>query len=207
MPKKVSKASSRKKTVISNNFLSRIKWDDSYVSLSVGLIVVVIIAVLGVVFFKGNRAMQDTSSTQLKPSVDSIQSQDQVGNKNTGKIGSTYTVKAGDTLWSISEKVYKSGYNWVDIAKANNLTNPGNIFAGNKLAIPNVKAKEITVAQTPTKVMTIAGNTYTIQKGDTLWNISVRAYGDGYSWVKIAKANNLSNPDLIFSGNVLKIPR
>ncbi len=206
MPKKVTKTSSRKKAVISNNFLSRIKWDDSYVSLSVGLIVVVVIAVLGVVFFKGNRAAQDTSSTQFKPSIEFNQSQENE-TVQTVKAGSTYTVKAGDSLWSISEKAYKSGYNWVDIAKANNLTNPGNIFAGNKLTIPNVKPREITVTQAPTKIATIAGNTYTIQKGDDLWNISVRAYGDGYSWIKIAKANNLTNPDLIFSGNVLKIPR
>ncbi len=206
MPKKVSKASSRKKTVVSNNLLSRIKWDDSYVSLSVGLIVVVVIAVLGVVFFRGNRVSQDTSSTQFKPSIEFNQSQENE-TVQTVKAGGTYTVKAGDTLWSISEKAYKSGYNWVDIAKANNLTNPGNIFAGNKLAIPNVKPKDVTVVQAPVKVITIAGNSYTVQKGDDLWNISVRAYGDGYSWVKIAKANNLSEPDLIFSGNVLKIPR
>ncbi|PIZ97158.1 MAG: lectin, partial [Candidatus Levybacteria bacterium CG_4_10_14_0_2_um_filter_35_8] len=38
-------------------------------------------------------------------------------------------------------------------------------------------------------------------------NIAVRAYGDGYRWVDIARANGLENPDLIFSGNVLKIPR
>lgn len=206
MPRKTS---AEKKTLVNNNLLSRIKWDDSYVSLSVGLIVVVIIALLGVVFFKGNRGVQDTSSTQFKPSIELEQSKDneEAQEVNAETVGSTYTVKAGDTLWSISEKVYKSGYNWVDIAKANNLTDPGNIFAGNKLKIPNVKAKEITVSETTTKVMTISGNTYAVQKGDDLWNISVRAYGDGYSWVKIAKANNLTNPDLIFSGNVLKIPR
>ena len=28
----------------------------------------------------------------------------------------------------ISEKFYKSGYNWVDIAKANNIANPNSIF-------------------------------------------------------------------------------
>ena len=53
----------------------------------------------------------------------------------------------------------------------------------------------------------IEGNTYTVQKGDTLWDISVRAYGDGYRWVEIAEANNLANPDLIHSGNEFVLPR
>ncbi|HUV71729.1 MAG TPA: LysM peptidoglycan-binding domain-containing protein [Clostridia bacterium] len=44
-------------------------------------------------------------------------------------------------------------------------------------------------------------------KGDTLWDISVRAYQDGYRWVEIAEANNLSNPNIIHPGNALTIPR
>ncbi|MFI5265695.1 MAG: LysM peptidoglycan-binding domain-containing protein [Candidatus Levyibacteriota bacterium] len=53
----------------------------------------------------------------------------------------------------------------------------------------------------------ITGKTYTVKAGDDLWNIAVRAYGDGYKWVDIARVNNLSNPNLIFSDNVLVIPR
>ena len=49
--------------------------------------------------------------------------------------------------------------------------------------------------------------TYTVVVGDTLWSIAVRTYADGYKWTEIAKANNLSNPDLIHAGNVLKLPK
>jgi len=48
---------------------------------------------------------------------------------------------------------------------------------------------------------------YTVVAGDSLWNIAVREYGDGYAWTKIATANNLINPDLIHAGNVLRLPR
>jgi nucleoid-associated protein YgaU len=133
-----------------------------------------------------------------------------------------YVVAAGENLWTIAEKNYKSGYNWVDIARANNLSNPGVIHTGDKLKLPKVDQKIATVEKTadsvkgstppapPTVSMSndkITGTTYTTVKGDTLWNIAVRAYGDGFQWQKIASANNLSNPRLIHSGNSLKIPR
>jgi nucleoid-associated protein YgaU len=119
-----------------------------------------------------------------------------------------YTVKSGDDLWSIAEKIYGSGYNWVDLANANKLQNPEVLYAGTKLVVPNVEPKMITVqnnsVQNPSP---ITESSYTVVKGDYLWSIAVRAYGNGYKWTEIAKANNLANPDLIFSGNVLKLPR
>lgn len=53
----------------------------------------------------------------------------------------------------------------------------------------------------------ISGNTYKIVEGDNLWNIAVRAYGDGYRWVEIAKNNTIANPDLIYPDNTLKLSR
>lgn len=54
----------------------------------------------------------------------------------------------------------------------------------------------------------ITGNTYTVLAGDWLSTIAARAYnGDIMGYTKIAQANNISNPDLIFPGQVLSIPR
>ena len=51
--------------------------------------------------------------------------------------------------------------------------------------------------------------TYTVQSGDTLWKISEQVYGDGSSYMKIFEANTglLEDPDHIFPGQELKIPR
>lgn len=52
-------------------------------------------------------------------------------------------------------------------------------------------------------------NTYTVKKGDCLWNISKKFYGDGAKYTKIYNANKKtigSNPNLIRPGQVLKIP-
>ncbi len=48
--------------------------------------------------------------------------------------------------------------------------------------------------------------TYTVVSGDTLWAISERFYGDGSQYQRIADASGISNPDLIYPGQVLTIP-
>ena len=44
---------------------------------------------------------------------------------------------------------------------------------------------------------------YTVVSGDMLWKIAQKF---GTTWEKIAEVNNLSNPNLIFPGNVFIIP-
>ena len=50
--------------------------------------------------------------------------------------------------------------------------------------------------------------TYTVQKGDSLSKIARDKYGDGAKWKAIFEANRdqITNPDLIHPGQVLKIP-
>lgn len=112
----------------------------------------------------------------------------------------TYTVTKGENLWKIAEKQYQSGYNWVDIAKANEISNGNKLAIGQKLTIPDVPSKVSTTES-------ISSSSYKVVKGDSLWNISVKTYGDGNQWTKIAAANNLSHPNLIHSGNTLVLPR
>jgi len=52
-------------------------------------------------------------------------------------------------------------------------------------------------------------DTYTVQTGDTLWKIAKQAYGDGSKYMKIFEANTdlLKDPDHIYPGQELKIPR
>lgn len=51
--------------------------------------------------------------------------------------------------------------------------------------------------------------TYTIQRGDTLTSIARKFYGSGsmYYILKIARANGISNINLIYAGHTLRIPR
>jgi nucleoid-associated protein YgaU len=47
---------------------------------------------------------------------------------------------------------------------------------------------------------------YTIQSGDNLSKISKRFYGNANKYPEVAKANNISNPDLIKIGQQLNLP-
>lgn len=142
------------------------------------------------------------------------------------KDESIYEVSKGDTLWSISEKVYGTGFNWQLIADTNKLEDPNNIEAGTKLSIPKLTptvTEEVEVGEseqeakiepaqekdTKTEISKDdkKATEYVVKSGDNLWKIAVEQYGDGYKWVEIAKANSLVNPDIIHAGNGFAIPR
>lgn len=126
-------------------------------------------------------------------------------NTTASTLNQTYLVSKGDSLWKIAEKVTGSGYNWVEIAKENNIGNPGIIYEGQELKVN--KKSEVAGVKTNITKNSISGATYEIQKGDTLWSIALRAYGDGYKWSEIARENKLNHPNLIHSGNILILPR
>ncbi len=177
----------------SSSVFSQLRLGESYTSLFLGVVVVVV--VLGLLFsFLRTRTDQNTTSTQT------VNEESQVIT-----VPGTYVVKEGETLWSIAERAYGSGYNWVDIAKANNLQNPDQVEAGTKLTL--VKAERI-ISEAPVEItQSITGTTYTVVEGDNLWDISVRSYGDGFKWVEIAKVNKIANPDLIYPGQKINLSR
>ena len=173
--------------------LKKIKLNEENISMVLGVIILVVVGFLVVNYFK------DKGSGEITE------------NANTISAVNEHTVTKGETLWSIAESSYGSGYNWTDIKAANNLTSE-TIEVGQKLTIPeNITVKEPTTTQKKVNIVqgsnVIEGSSYTVVKGDNLWNIAVRAYGDGYKWVDIAKANNLANPNVIHAGNVLVLPR
>lgn len=77
------------------------------------------------------------------------------------------------------------------------------------LGISNENGKEVAKKQ-PKREEDHApsASSYTVVKGDTLWGIAKRYYGDGALYTKLANANveQISNPNLIFPGQVLTIP-
>ncbi len=104
----------------------------------------------------------------------------------------TYTVKPGDRLFSIGRQF---GVNPYSIAQANGIYPPYIIYVGQVLTIPGGTPVTVTPGPGP--------NTYVVQRGDTIFSIARKL---GKTPASIINANNLINPNLIFPGQVLRIP-
>ena len=112
--------------------LKKLTNPDTLVSLFLGLSVFIVAAIM-VTNIIGARKNEKTTQ-EKKANEQQAQNQQ--------KLPATYTVVSGDTLWSIAEKTIGSGYNYVDIAAANKLSDANSITEGQKLSIPNVAKKE-----------------------------------------------------------------
>ena len=69
------------------------------------------------------------------------------------------------------------------------------------------KPKAVQSSSRPAKET--AAQTYTVVKGDCLWNIAKRFYGSGAKYTLIYNANKSvigGNPNLIYPGQVFTIP-
>ena len=101
----------------------------------------------------------------------------------------TYTVKKGDTLWDIA---INNGTTVDQLMHDNNLTS-SLIFPGDKLTY-NTTVNQVAQAKQE--------GYYSVVLGDTLGKISSKF---GVSVDELVKLNNISNPNLIYVGEVLKI--
>lgn len=194
--------------------LKTIKLNESMLSMAFGIVTVILIGVLVMRMYGGNKATISTDADKTEAQVEKVGDvaveTKEDGKKYPTELAEKVVVAKGDTLWKIAEKQYGSGYNWVDIAKENKLKNPNQLNEGQELKLPKtavIVVEKAKVAEKPSTTPTITGDSYTVVKGDHLWSIAVRAYGDGYKWVEIAKENQIAKPNLIEVGQVLKLKR
>lgn len=108
---------------------------------------------------------------------------------------SNYTVVAGDNLWDIAKKFYGNASRWPEIYAANKdkIKDPNLIYPGQVLVIPSLPS---------------GYSTWVVQSGDSLSSIARKFYGNESKWKTIydANRNSISNSNLIYPGQVLKIP-
>ena len=105
----------------------------------------------------------------------------------TKNADGTYTVKSGDTLSAIANDF---GVTVDQLVRWNNISNPNLITVGQILYFSD-------------KSSSGSGTTYVVQAGDTLSGIAARF---GTTVAELVSLNNISNPNLIYVGQVLKIP-
>lgn len=97
----------------------------------------------------------------------------------------TYTVQAGDTLTAIANKY---GTTVDSLVALNSIADKNKIYVGQILKISGTTSNNST--------------SYTVQAGDTLSGIASKF---GTTYQELARINNISNPNLIYVGQVIKI--
>lgn len=113
-----------------------------------------------------------------------------INGNETNSTGKTYyTIKRGDTLYGISRRY---GVTIQNIVSWNNIQNPNRIFPGQTLILYG----NYISSNTPNYTQ------YTVQRGDTLYRIARRYRTTVRS---IALLNGITNPNLIYPGQILRI--
>ena len=111
-----------------------------------------------------------------------------VNNSSNNSSGNTYTVKSGDSLWSIANK-YETTVN--TLKSLNNLTSDV-LNVGQVLLIPNESSNG----------SSNNSSTYTVKAGDSLWNIANKY---GITVDELKNLNGLTS-NILNIGQVLKVP-
>ena len=117
---------------------------------------------------------------------------------STSSSAMTYTVKSGDPLSSIA-----SSYNTTTstLTSLNNLSNPNLIYVGQVLKVAGSSTSVSTSTSSSSASQATTSGTYTVKAGDTFSSIA-SSYN---TTTALASANSISNANLIYVGQVLKV--
>ena len=124
----------------------------------------------------------------------------------------TYTVRGGDNLTRIAERQLGDGKRWRELLEANadQLKRPEDLRAGMTLKLPGEASTAAAPPAATTRPATpsTASRTYTVRAGDNLSRIARSELGDDDRWRELFEANadQLSSPNDLYAGQVLKLP-
>ena len=144
---------------------------------------------------------------ELPPS--SMDEETEPEKKVTPVIKRTHIIQKGDSLWKLAKKYYGDGTKWQIIHEANKavIPNPTLLPVGLEIIIPELVVAPEEKAEGPS-LESLGKRTYVIKRGDLLWNLAVKFYGDGTKWQIIYEANKniIPNPTRIPVGKKIVIP-
>ena len=143
------------------------------------------------------------TSSQVQPSASSTSSQLQ---------SNSYTIRAGDNLWSIAKNHLGSAMKWQDVYKMNQNvlgSNPNMLHTGSTIKLPGMDLANNSIANNNIASAGAEATKYVVKPGDCLWNIAKDQLHDATKWNDLFKANTDvigANPRFIAPGQELTIP-
>ncbi|MFV0664115.1 CHAT domain-containing protein [Denitromonas sp.] len=117
-----------------------------------------------------------------------------------------YTVRRGDTLWDIARRLTGDSRHWPRLLATHNDMIELGLVTGERIDHPDRLriGQVLWVPLSPTTGTNALD--YHVSRGESLWRIAARVYGDPQYWRWIAQVNGLSEPDRIAPGQVLVLP-
>ena len=160
---------------------------------------------------------KNDSSGQVEKKYNYIEVNTLSGTLNFIVNEDTIKLKAGDTVKLNGLGKYLSGNYYVkDITRQ--ISSSGyshsatliktDVGSSLKTSTKSKDKKKLVKKVTSSPSKSTAQRTYTVKKGDCLWNIAKKFYGNGSAYTKIydANTNKIANPNLIYPGQVFVIP-
>jgi LysM repeat protein len=139
---------------------------------------------------------EETEVAEPEPAEEEVaETTDEPTEAGTTTAPTVHTVARGENLYRIG---LQYGVSWLRLAQFNNISNPNRITVGQQIRIPG--PTDPVPQPTPSPH---TETTYIVRAGDNLYRIGLMY---GISWVQIAEANGLVNPNQIVVGQELKIP-
>lgn len=164
---------------------------------------------------------KDSSTGSVEKEYNKIEMNTLSGTLNFIVTEETIKLRAGDTVKILGIGKYLSGDYYVkDITRqigSNGYSHSATLIKtdfGNSIKLST--SSQVKQEPTPTPVTPVqsteqastAQRTYTVKKGDCLWNIAKKFYGKGSLYTKIYDANTkkIADPHWIYPGQVFVIP-
>lgn len=161
---------------------------------------------------------KDSSTGSVEKQYNTIEINTLSGTLNYIVNQDTIKLKAGDTVSLQGLGKYLSGNYYVEEV-TRQISSSGYSHSATLIKTDFGKSLKLnssgtTSQNTPTESVpstpsaSTAQRTHTVKKGDNLWGIAKKYYGDGSKYTKIYDANTkqIANPNLIYVGQVFVIP-
>jgi LysM repeat protein len=119
----------------------------------------------------------------------------------------TYTVRAGDSYYTIAKKELGSASRWKEIERLNGIS-PEDLHVGQVIKLPAASSptSSSTSGTGGTSDSPVSGKVHLVASGETLSDISKTYFGTTTRWKDIVKANPGVNPETLKVGQKIVIP-